>query len=305
LLRYLLMADLSRIKEIFANTEAESLISEDAAKMALSVKAVLAVNLRAMLYLKETENPFSIRQWVNDDQGDSCIFITSREDMHATLSPLIASWLDVASNSVLSLPQNIDRRIWLILDELGSLKYLPSLPDFMEQSRQFGGCTLMGFHSLPQFHKNFGREGSEEILGVCNTGIHFRSTDKMTSDYISDLLGEQEVEEVSESVSYGANQKRDAVSLNEHKKIKRIVLPTEIRRLDDLQAYLRLKGDLPITKVKFHYKEYPEVATRYIEKTICIDDEMQQVMDELPESPEIIYHTKNKSHNIISFSDDI
>lgn len=301
LLRYLLMADLGRIKEIFANTEAESLISEDAAKMALSVKAVLAVNLRAMLYLQETKNPFSIRNWVKNDEDDACLFISSREDMHATLTPLISSWLDVASNSILSLTPDINRRIWLILDELGSLKYLPSLPDFMEQSRQFGGCTLLGFHSLPQFYKNFGRDGAEEILGVTNTGIHFRSTDKMTSDYVSDLMGEQEVEEKTESVSYGLKQGRDSVSLSEHKKIRRIVLPTEVRRLDDLNAFLRLKGDLPITKVCFNYKAYPDISSRYSERNVCIDHEIESVINELPKKPAPIKHVKVGNSNKVLF----
>ena len=301
LLRYLLMADLNRIKEIFANTEAESLVSEDAAKMALSVKAVLAVNLRAMLYLQESKKAFSIRDWVQNDKDDACIFITSREDMHATLTPLIASWIDVASNAILSLAPNIDRRIWLVLDELGSLKYLPSLPNFMEQSRQFGGCTLMGFHSLPQFYKNFGHDGAEEILGVCNTGIHFRSTDKVTSDYVSDIMGEQEIEERSESISYSAHQGRDSVSLVEHKKLKRIILPTEIRRLDDLTAYLRLKGDIPITKIAFNYKAYPEIAPRYIERAVCIDREIEDVINELPDKPTPVKRVESKSGEKLSF----
>tara|TARA_R110000868_G_scaffold266583_1_gene525829 strand:- start:46485 stop:48323 length:1839 start_codon:yes stop_codon:yes gene_type:complete len=281
LLSYLLKADLSHIKDIFANTEAESLVSEDAAKMALSVKAVLSVSLRSMLYLDDVKNPFSIRQWVEEDKDDSWIFITSREDQHATLAPLIASWIDVASNAMLSLPPDDKRRIHLVLDEVGSLPRLPSLPGFMAQARQFGGCTWLGLQTLSQFHKNFGREGTEEILGVCNTGIHLRSPDEMTAKYISESLGVEEIEETSESVSYGA---RDAISVNEHKRERRIILPTEIQRLEDLQAYVRLKGAMPITKVKFKYKNHPKIASRYIPREINVDRKIADVIKPFPDA---------------------
>ena len=104
LLRYLLMADLQEIHALFKNTEAEPLVSDQAAKLALSVKAMLAVNCRSMLSLGDTNNPFSIRQWIEEEGNDSCLFITSRDDMHATLTPLIATWLDVATSAMLSLP---------------------------------------------------------------------------------------------------------------------------------------------------------------------------------------------------------
>lgn len=264
LLHYLLMSDLTKLNGLFSGTEAESLVSEDAAKMALSVKAVLAVNLRAMLYLEDVKDPFSIKKWIQDEKDDSWLFITSREDQHATLTPLIATWLDVASSSILSLSPSSDRRIWLVLDEIGSLHRLPTLTDFLEQSRQFGGCGVLGFHTLSQFYKNFGKDCAEEILGVCNTGVHFRSTDKITADYVSNLIGEQELGESQESISYGANSMRDGISINERKSVKRLVLPTEIQQQDDLQAYLRLKGGLPVSQISFKYKEYEKISDRYL-----------------------------------------
>jgi len=68
---------------------------------------------------------------------------------------------------------------------------------------------------------------------------------------MSQMLGEQEVKEAVEGISYGAHQMRDGVSLNEQKQFKPVVSANDIMNLDDLEAYIKLPGNLPITKIKF------------------------------------------------------
>lgn len=297
LLRYLLMADLNKIKEIFTDTEAESLVSEDAAKMALSVKAVLAVNLRSLLYLEETDNPLSIRDWIRSNNEDRWIFITSRQKQHSTLKPLIVSWINVATNELLSLPinkNNKDRRVWMVLDELSSLHAIPSLPEFMGESREYGGCAVLAFHSILQLHRHYGQLAAEEVLELCNTSVHFRSSLK-TADFVSNVLQKKIIKQKSESISYGSNIPHQSTTEHEHE--KSIVIPSEVSILNDLEAYLRLKGDIPITKIKFNYKEYLEVAPRYLEKRISIDREVEDVINGLPQNPVPIKEIKTKAGN--------
>lgn len=283
LLRYLLMADLNRIQELIVNTEAESLASEKAEKMALSVKAVLSTYLKSLRYLKDTGKPFSIRDWIASDneEDDSWIFITSRGDQHATLKPLISTWLDVGSNAMMSLPPKRGRRIHIACDETDSLQYMPSLLDFATQGRQFGGCGIFSVQAISQFFKNFGEEDAETIISCCNTGIYFRSRGKVTAPYVTDLLGEEEVEEVNENVSYGTAGTRESVSVNQQRNIKRIILPSQIKRLNDLEAYLQLKGDWPITKVKFNYQEYPEGQPAFVSRPMDVDVELENMMRQI------------------------
>ena len=176
LLRYLLMSDLNRIQELIANSEAESLASEKTEKMAISVKAVLSTYLRSLRYLADGQKPFSIRDWVADEGNNNWIFITSREDQHATLKPLISTWLDIAANAILTLPRNLDRRIYLAIDETDSLQYMPSLLQFITKSRQRGGCGILSIQAISQFYKNFGEEDAETIISNCNTGDTFSFT---------------------------------------------------------------------------------------------------------------------------------
>ena len=51
------------------------------------------------------------------------------------------------------------RRVWVILDELGSLQQLPYLTSGLAEARKFGGCFVIGVQSAAQLAKTYGFEG--------------------------------------------------------------------------------------------------------------------------------------------------
>jgi len=59
-----------------------------------------------------------------DDNKEGYIFIPSNGDLHASLTPLISCWIEIAINNILSLSRSRQRKIWIILDELPSLHNL-------------------------------------------------------------------------------------------------------------------------------------------------------------------------------------
>ena len=86
LLHLLLTADFSTLAETLKGTAAASLVSEDVAKMAISIRAILATSLNSLLILKGQGQPFSIRQWVHDCQDKRWLFVTSSSDRHHTFT---------------------------------------------------------------------------------------------------------------------------------------------------------------------------------------------------------------------------
>ena len=148
MLRNLLTADIQELQSLLQGTEAESLMSEKTEKTAISIKSVLATYLKSLCFIKDGDHPFSIRRWVQNDQGNSWLFISSQGDKHESLKPLITAWLDIAVNALLSLPENPNRRIWIILDELTSLQQLPYLTAALSEARKFGGCFVIGIRKL-------------------------------------------------------------------------------------------------------------------------------------------------------------
>ena len=272
LLKYILATNLSEMEGMLSNTEAASLVSGRIEKTALSFKTMLATYLKSLKYVKDEENPFSIRSWVQDDKKKNWLFISSLADRHETLKPLISMWLDLAANSLMSLTPSRTRRIWLIFDELASLHKLPYLPNAFAQSRKFGGCLVAGIQSISQLRKVYGQHAADEISTMCNTRIFFRSPSNEAAVWTSKELGQHEIEEMQEGISYSESAMRSGISINKQTVQKDLVSPAEIMRLHVLEAYVRLPGDLPITKIKLKYKDRSGDTPAFIARKIIEKD---------------------------------
>ncbi|MBN9344496.1 MAG: type IV secretion system DNA-binding domain-containing protein [Holosporales bacterium] len=255
--RILITTDLNEFECFFKETEAASYTSKEGEKMTLSVRSNLAVQIKSLKYLNDHNKNFSLRQWVQNEEQKNWLFITARPDQRETLKPLISCWLEIAFNAVMSLSPDQQRRLWFMIDELPALQHLPSLPLALAELRKYGGCIMAGIQGMPQISDLYGHAGSQAILDLFNTFIFFRSTDPQTTSWISKVLGEKDETEIIENLSYGANTIRDGVSLNQQTNTKPIVIPTEIQNLRDLEAYIKLPGNYPITKLKMLYQPQP------------------------------------------------
>lgn len=161
-----------------------------------------------------------------------------------------------------------------VMDELPALQRLPSLKTGLAELRKYGGCILAGLQSIPQLEEIYGRAASQNMLNLFNTFLFFRNNDPTTSQWISKVLGEREQQEIQENLSYGAHAMRDGVSLNPTSKTTPLVLPTEIGSLQDLEAYLKLPGSWPITKLKVRYKSIRNITDPY-ERVLCMENKNQ------------------------------
>lgn len=286
LLRYLLTADFAQISELVKNTEAESLATEKSDKLALSVKAVLSTYLKGFQYIPSLKDApsakeqFSIRNWVENSSDDSWVFVTTHARYHETLRPVISTWMELVSSSICSLKRSADRRIFIAMDELPTLHKLPSLTQTAAVGRNYGVSLILGAQSFPQFYKYYGEHAAKEVINLCNTMMVFRANEYDTARYVSMILGEQEREIINENISYGANSMRDGISVGSHRQVTPIVLPSEIQYLDDLQAFVKLKGNVPVTKITLKYKHYPLSSSAFIERELNLDHELSKMFKE-------------------------
>ena len=225
---------------------------------------MLTANLSALEFLPDEGKPFSIREWISDDDRDGFLFLTSRGDQHASLRGLISTWLEIAVNAMLSLAQDDGRRIWVILDELPTLHQVPSLQPGLAESRQFGGCFVLGVQVASALRDLYGRNGAETISGLCGTRVVLAAPDRDTAQWSADSLGRSEVEEVAEGFSYGANTIRDGVSLTPRRELRALALPSEIMRLANLEGYLKFPGPFPVASIRLNYVARPKAAERFV-----------------------------------------
>ena len=193
--------------------------------------------------------------WVKDEESKAWIFLTANEDMLATLNPLIASMFNAVAGLLMTQSEGSNRRLWFIMDELPALQKLNMLQPLLSKGRKYGACVFGGLQGLSQFDEVYGHNGSKTILNLFNTKFFFRCEEVQATEQISKWLGEEEIEEARESVSYGAHQMRDGKSINMQKSIRRLVMPTEIGKLADLSCYLKFPGKFPISKLKMTYND--------------------------------------------------
>ena len=264
LVDHLLKTELTALAQAMEGTVAQSIVDPENPKTALSVRAMLTANLSALEFLPDTGEPFSIREWIGQEHRDGFLFLTSRGDQHASLRGLISTWLEIAVNAMLSLAQEHERRIWVILDELPTLHQVPSLQPGLAESRQFGGCFVLGVQVASALRDLYGRNGAETISGLCGTRVVLAAPDRDTAQWSADSLGRSEVEEVAEGYSYGANTIRDGVSLTPRRELRALALPSEIMRLPNLEGYLKFPGPFPVASIKLKYVKRRAAAARFV-----------------------------------------
>ena len=259
----LLKKDLSSISGLLSDTAANSIVDEQSPKTALSVMAILSTYVKSLGYLQEGGEEFSMKDWIQDDQKDGLIFISSSGQYHHSLKPLISAWIEIAINNMLSLQQSRRRKIWMIIDELPSLHSLPSLHDGLAQSRQYGGAFVLSAQLYSQMVSAFGRENADTTCGLCRTRMFFSVPDHETAKWCAENIGKVEREERAQGISYGASQVRDGVSISSHKKETYLVNPTVISKMKNLETYIQFPSQVPLTHFHFKFTPRKPVAKRY------------------------------------------
>jgi type IV secretory pathway TraG/TraD family ATPase VirD4 len=185
--------------------------------------------------------------------------------MQTALMPLVGSWVDILCNAVLSLPADPNRRIWLVLDELGALGHLNSLESALMRGRKHGLCVVGGLQSTAQLDQIYGRDGGI-VLRSCFrnlVALGIAKIDPDTSDLLSRALGERVVDKMQFSRNHGANGISTGESVQRAQ--ERIVMASQIAGLPNLHAYLALAGDEPVRRITITPRDLPSVTQPFEE----------------------------------------
>lgn len=294
LLHLMLTSELETLGQYLKGTESASLVSDKIEKTAISIKSVLATYIKSLRFLdgldaKHSDGsyqrpPFSIKNWVQDDNQKGFLFLSSNAHQHTSLRPLISMWLAIASNSILGLEPDPNRRIWVIMDEMPSLHKLPELGSIIAEVRKFGGCYVIGIQSYAQLVKTYGKNAADEMFDLLNTRFYFRAPSAEMAKISSADLGEQEVDISKENVSYGANTLRDGVSLGHQTITRPVVSASEIQVLDDLSCWVRVPNCNLVTNLDLKFDKMKDLCAPFIKR----DHAMSEVMENIYQ--ELVYH---------------
>lgn len=251
LVRWMLYEQLPELCKILQGTKAAAHMDLSSEKTASSIRSVASTFVECFENLEDTENPFSIREWVSQGKEDSWLFLHCTPPQRSSMRPLLSTWISCAINGLLRLHPDFNRRLWFILDELPSLQKVKDLEVLLTEGRKYGGCGVVSLQSPAQLESIYGRDSTKTIIGNTLTKIIFSEQDPEVSSRISKSFGECEIKEYHEGISYGAHEARDGVNLSTHHKNTPLISSSKIQALPKNSAYVKLPGKYPVTKIKF------------------------------------------------------
>lgn len=97
------------------------------------------------------------------------------------------------------------------------------------------------------------------------------------------------------SISYSESAMRSGISISKQQSNSQIVNPSEIMGLKDLEAYVKVSGGFPISKITFPYQKRNKIADSFIPR--AIDDRNFDEVEKLiqtaekvpsPQEPQVI-----------------
>ncbi|HGE6099928.1 TPA: type IV secretion system DNA-binding domain-containing protein [Vibrio cholerae] len=271
LLRATAWSDLELLTELVAGTPAETHFSEGNEKTLASIRSTLVNGVLPLRLLKEenTKGFFSIRDWIAEgdepNADDSWLFLPVRESEIEIQKPLISTWIQAAAKGLMARGVNNERTLWIVVDELPSLKKIPALSMLMAEGRGFGAAVVLGIQEINQLEEEFGKNTSKTILGLCSTQLHFRLNNADTAEWVSKVLGEAEREEVDEDLNYSADDIRDGVRVSSKRQNRKIVLPSEIMDLPDLSCFAKIWGVESKARIDIPFLRLPKIADGFIQ----------------------------------------
>ena len=198
---------------------------------------MVADSLKLLPKESETKQRWTTAEWARQRSG--WIFLTSTPRFRERLLPLMSLWLDTLVLRLMNQGDPALRRAWFVLDELASLQRLPQLHTALTENRKSGNPVVIGFQGRSQLEVRYGHE-SESMLSQPATKIFLHTSEPRAAKWISDTIGEVEIERVKETVNTHPLQVAKARSYHNERRTEPLVLPSEISGLQRLHALLKV-----------------------------------------------------------------
>lgn len=199
---------------------------------------MVADSLKLLPKESETKQRWTTEEWARKRSG--WIFLTSTPRFRERLLPLMSLWLDTLVLRLMNQGDPSLRHAWFVLDELASLQRLPQLHTALTENRKSGNPVVIGFQGRSQLEVRYGHE-AEAMLSQPATKIFLHTSEPRAAKWISDTIGEVEMERMKETVNTGQFL-RTAKSRSYHteRRTEPLVLASEIGGLQRLHALLKV-----------------------------------------------------------------
>ena len=242
----------------------------------LAALNMVADTLKLLPRESETTRRWSAESWARSRRG--WLFLTSTPETRTRLVPLTSLWLDMLVLRLMNRGQPGHRPVWFVLDELASLQRLPQLHTAVTENRKSNNPVVLGFQGRSQLETRYGHD-AEAMLSQPATKILLRTSEPHAAKWISDTIGEIEIERMRESRSNGKHGQR---SFGLERQVEPLVMPSEISGLPSLRGYLKLEN--LVGRLHFPFIDLPARHPAFVERSI-VETTRRPTVATTPASP--------------------
>jgi hypothetical protein len=192
------------------------------------------------------------------------VFLTSNPGYRDKILPLHSVWLDLFILRMMGYCEDrYAKPVWFVIDELASLNKLPQLHTAVTENRKYGNPVVLGFQGRSQMEKRYGKD-AEAMLSQPATKVFFKTSEPRAAKWISDAIGEIEVERLKESRSMGLLRSKKSFSLEIV--TKPLVMASEISGLEPLRGFI--KQENRVVPARFALAKKRGIQPEFIERTL-------------------------------------
>ena len=189
-----------------------------------------------------------------DDQNSSLEFLSAL--FFAFLFIKLVRYADSTPEQRCKVPVNI------ILDEMNNIGTIKDFGRRLSTIRSRALQVIMCSQSLPQLQNRYPNNLWAELLGNADTQIMLGATDDVTAEYFSARSGDMTVEVNSTMTtrqSLALAQVIPQYRYTEGIGRRRVLTPDEVRRLDNKDAIVLIRGEKPVIDEKYDILKHPNI----------------------------------------------
>jgi type IV secretory pathway TraG/TraD family ATPase VirD4 len=179
---------------------------------------------------EDAQEKYSLTQWVQDEL---ILVLGNSEISRTAIDALNRCIFKRASDLTLALPESFSRRNWFFIDELSEAGRLDGIVSLLKKGRSKGAAvaiSMQGTSGLKD-ERLYGPYLTAELLAQIGNRFIGRVEDPDCADFLSRLIGEQEVDQFTRSETH-STQSGPSTTTNHQIVTRRAVLPSELMSVD-------------------------------------------------------------------------
>lgn len=145
--------------------------------------------------------------------------------------------------------------VHFVMDEFANVSLPDDFDKILSVMRSRGVFVSIILQNLAQLKALFEKQW-ESIVGNCDEFLYLGGNEQSTHKYASELLGKETID----TNSYGKSSGRNGnYSTNYQMSGRELLMPDEVRMLDNRYAILFIRGERPVKDLKYDILKHPNV----------------------------------------------